>query len=360
MNIARVLRGCVGPSLPLRTYATTTRQFIPPSQLSDIQSTLHRGRSALEDEDEDPRTRSLNSPSSPSFYTARPAYYDQVAQIETAIKHARQSLKTLQLLPLPDFARASLPPLQPVWKDKDEMSSVFQSKMTTSRYRRVLALLNQLNDYHRIAKTAGCEQLAEGISHVVEFFERGNKDDVLARGKRKAVSLDDLGRSYSLGKRKTSAARVWMIPVRVDEASSSPGRPTQSKDSVEDILGIEPISPNPTNDDKIAVPTSTILINNIPLSEYFSSSTDRERIVRPLKIAGVLGAYNVFALVRGGGTTGQAGAVAHGISKGLVIHEPGLDTVLRRSKLLRRDPRMVERKKTGLAKARKRYTWVKR
>lgn len=210
------------------------------------------------------------------------------------------------------------------------MSSVFQSKMTTSRYRRVLALLNQLNDYHRIAKTAGCEQLAEGISHVVEFFERGNKDDVLARGKRKAVSLDDLGRSYSLGKRKTSAARVWMIPVRVDEATTSPGQPTQSKESVEDILGIERLSSSPTRDAKIAVPTSTILINNIPLSEYFSSSTDRERIVRPLKIAGVLGAYNVFALVRGGGTTGQAGAVAHGISKGLVIHEPGLDTVLRR------------------------------
>jgi len=82
--------------------------------------------------------------------------------------------------------------------------------------------------------------------------------------------------------------------------------------------------------------------------------------VRPLKLAGVLGAFNVFAIVRGGGTTGQAGALAHGIAQGIVAHVPEVDPILRKAKLMKRDPRMVERKKTGLAKARKRYTWVKR
>jgi len=101
-------------------------------------------------------------------------------------------------------------------------------------------------------------------------------------------------------------------------------------------------------------------VNNLPLAEYFSLPADRERITRPLKVVGVLGAYNVFAIVRGGGTTGQSGALAHGIAKALAAHQPELEPLLKKTKLLRRDPRMVERKKTGLAKARKRYTWVKR
>lgn len=95
-------------------------------------------------------------------------------------------------------------------------------------------------------------------------------------------------------------------------------------------------------------------------------------MVRPLKVAGVLGGFNIFALVRGGGTSGQSGAVALGIAKALAAHEPGVEGILRKgdsiltflkseldlyghtAKLMRRDPRMVERKKTGPAKARKR------
>lgn len=102
---------------------------------------------------------------------------------------------------------------------------------------------------------------------------------------------------------------------------------------------------------------------------------ERERVVRPFKIAGLLGAFNVFALIRGGGTTGQSGALSLGIAKALAAHVPDVEPLLRKgkpmcspchcatdlltmyflnkAKLLRRDPRMVERKKTGLAKARK-------
>jgi len=108
------------------------------------------------------------------------------------------------------------------------------------------------------------------------------------------------------------------------------------------------------------VTPATVLVNNIPLNEYFPIPADRERVTRPLKVAGALGAYNIFALVRGGGTTGQSDALGHGIAKGLVAHNPEFETFFRRSKLTRRDPRMVERKKTGMPKARKRYTWVKR
>jgi len=87
---------------------------------------------------------------------------------------------------------------------------------------------------------------------------------------------------------------------------------------------------------------------------------DREKILRPFRLTGLLGAFNVFALVRGGGMTGQSGAIAHAIAKSLAEHVPDVKIILQRSKLLRRDPRMVERKKPGRAKARKGYTWVKR
>ena len=243
------------------------------------------------------------------------------------------------------------------------MTADFQSKMTTARYRRVTTLLNELNDYLRIATTAGCTDLAESIGQIVAMFESGKKDAFLARGQRKKVVLDNHGRSYTVGKRKTSAARVWMIPVQVKSPPTIP----QPEESIEELFGIQSPSPPP-----VTVTTTTVLVNNIPLAEYFPIPADRERIIRPFKVAGVLGAYNVFAIVRGGGSTGQSGALAHGIAKGLVAHEPELDKILRRgsfllsiaiptwssitlsAKLLRRDPRMVERKKTGLAKARKR------
>lgn len=263
-------------------------------------------------------------PDSASFYTGRPVYYDQVIQLQTAIGHARKALKTLQLLPLPAFARESLPPLRPVWKAQDEMTADFQSKMTTARYRRVTTLLNELNDYLRIATAANCTDVAEGIGQIVAMFESGKKEAFLAQGKRKKVMLDNYGRAYTVGKRKTSSARVWMIPV-----NNQPQPSTPAPDSVEAIFGISESAPQPTP----TVTMTTVLVNNIPLAEYFPVPADRERITRPFKVAGVLGAYNVFAIARGGGTTGQSGAVAHGIAKGLVAHEPQLDLVLRRGTL---------------------------
>jgi len=310
--------------------------YIPPSQLASAQSYIPRP------------PRQKPAPESPNFYTARPVYYDQVASLEKAIATTRSSLKNLHLLPLPDFARQSLPPLRPVWKSQVDMAKDFQDKLTTTRYRRVTKLLNQLNDYHRIAETAGHLTLASGVRNVIELFESGNKAAMLARGKRKKVVLDEYGRSYTVGKRKTSSARVWMIPIQESTEQLS-------ADSPEILLGLDTITPR-----KPVVTPATVLVNNIPLNEYFPIPADRERVTRSLKVAGALGAYNIFALVRGGGTTGQSDALGHGIAKGLVAHNPEFETFFRRSKLTRRDPRMVERKKTGMPKARKRYTWVKR
>jgi small subunit ribosomal protein S9 len=236
------------------------------------------------------------------------------------------------------------------------MTTMFSGALTTARYRRMIAVLADLEECSRIAAAAGHDALTESIHPVLELFERHDKAEVLARAVRKHVPLDRHGRSYTVGKRKESAARVWMIPVREQPASSVPAAAAADllAPVVDDAFAPSPDAPH------VPVTMTTILVNNVPLNRFFSTPADRECVVRPLKLAGVLGAFNVFSIVRGGGTTGQAGALAHGIAQGIVAHVPEVDLILRKAKLMKRDPRMVERKKTGLAKARKRYTWVKR
>ncbi|KAF5393232.1 hypothetical protein D9757_000740 [Collybiopsis confluens] len=372
MNLVSVLRR------PLyRRFATATRQFIPTSQLTAadhrpiphgaVQLDLTTAQEIEEEVDAGnggdgfDNDKQQPHPESPNFYTARSTYYDNLLELQNAISRTRGTLRRLHLLPLPEFARKSLKPMPTVWKTPEEMTVDFETTMTISRYRKVTVLLNELNEYLRIATTAGHTDIADKIGAIIGIFESGKKEAFLARGLRKPVQLDQHGRSYTFGKRKTSAARVWMIPVKGVDSSSSidqTGHTETATDvNVDQLFGLSNGGPEPRS---INVTASTILVNNIPIAEYFPQPVDRERIVRPLKIAGVLGKYNVFTLARGGGTTGQSGAIAHGIAKGIFAHEPETGTVLKRAKLLRRDPRMVERKKTNLAKARKAYTWVKR
>ena len=269
-------------------------------------------------QDEAPRIRRPPKPipDSPSFYTTRSVYNDQVVYLTRAIGRAQHLLRSHHLLPLPDFARASLPPLCPTWKNQIEMASSFDTKMSMGRYRKVVKLLNQLNDYHRIATLGSVHILAEKIRSITSMFE-DEKKAVLAREKKKKVELDEHGRSYTSGKRKTSSARVWMIPVQAPKQEPTP----------DELLGLTETHPT------YSVTTTTILVNNLPINEYFGLPTDRERITRPLRIAGVLGKYNIFAIVRGGGTTGQSGALAQGISKAIVAHEPDFETLFRRGQL---------------------------
>ncbi len=163
-------------------------------------------------------------------------------------------------------------------------------------------------------------------------------DKVLWESTNKKV--DAKGRAYAMGRRKESSAQVWIIRTK------STGK--------EDQVG-------------------QILINNSPLAEYFTRTAEREAVTWPLKLTSNLGAYNVFALCRGGGKSGQAGAIAHALANAIVAetgHDLQMDQgltakkyvkdVLAKDGVLKRDPRMVERKKTGQLKARKAFTWVKR
>ncbi|HEY1747419.1 MAG TPA: 30S ribosomal protein S9 [Xanthobacteraceae bacterium] len=131
--------------------------------------------------------------------------------------------------------------------------------------------------------------------------------------------LDKQGRAYATGKRKDAVARVW-----------------------------------------IKMGSGTIVINERPVETYFARPVLRMLIQQPLVAANRQGQFDVVCTVSGGGLSGQAGAVRHGLSKALMRHEPDLRAVLKRGGFLTRDPRVVERKKYGRAKARRSFQFSKR
>ncbi len=103
-----------------------------------------------------------------------------------------------------------------------------------------------------------------------------------------------------------------------------------------------------------------ILINKKPLNVYFPRETLRMMIRQPIELAGITGRYNVTATVSGGGLSGQAGAIRHGIARAIVNMDSDLRLRLKKEGLLTRDPREKERKKYGQKGARKRFQFSKR
>jgi len=131
--------------------------------------------------------------------------------------------------------------------------------------------------------------------------------------------LDKYGRAYATGRRKDAIARVWLKPG-----------------------------------------SGKIVINGREQEVYFARPTLRLVINQPFGVADREGQYDVVATVVGGGLSGQAGAVLHGIAQALTRYEPALRTVVKQAGFLTRDPRAVERKKYGRAKARRSFQFSKR
>jgi small subunit ribosomal protein S9 len=131
--------------------------------------------------------------------------------------------------------------------------------------------------------------------------------------------LDKQGRSYATGKRKDAVARVWIKPG-----------------------------------------AGKIVVNARDLQAYFARPVLRMLIQQPLVATNRIGQYDVTCTVSGGGLSGQAGAVRHGLSKALMHFEPDLRPALKRGGFLTRDARVVERKKYGKAKARRSFQFSKR
>lgn len=111
---------------------------------------------------------------------------------------------------------------------------------------------------------------------------------------------------------------------------------------------------------RIAMGTGAVIVNDKPLADYFPRTGDMDAILAPMRDTGFEGKLDVSARVKGGGVTGQTGAVRHGLARALVKLDPELRPILRRGGYLTRDARMKERKKPGLKRARKAPTYTKR
>lgn len=133
------------------------------------------------------------------------------------------------------------------------------------------------------------------------------------------MSAATVTRFYATGKRKNSIARVWLLPG-----------------------------------------SGKITINDRPVEQYFGRDVLKMIIRQPFEVTGTLDKFNVIASVLGGGSTGQAGAIRHGISKALLAVDAGAKAKLRKEGLLTRDPREKERKKYGQKGARARFQFSKR
>ena len=158
-----------------------------------------------------------------------------------------------------------------------------------------------------------------GAATDVPAAETTKADAPAAKAEKKEPKVDKMGRAYATGRRKESVARVWL-----------------KKGS------------------------GQVIINGKPQDQYFGRQTHLLVLNQPFLIADRVSAFDVMCTVKGGGQTGQAGAVRHGISRALENMEPDLRPVLKKAGMLTRDARVVERKKIGKHKARRSKQWAKR
>jgi small subunit ribosomal protein S9 len=164
-------------------------------------------------------------------------------------------------------------------------------------------------------------QIAEGqiVTPAGEGAEAGTTAPKAPSAPLREQQIDAQGRAYATGRRKDAVARVWLKPG-----------------------------------------TGKITVNGRDQSVYFARPTLRLVINQPFDIAERREQYDVICTVTGGGLSGQAGAVKHGISQALTRYEPALRSTVKQAGFLTRDPRVVERKKYGRAKARRSFQFSKR
>ncbi|EPS41200.1 hypothetical protein H072_4897 [Dactylellina haptotyla CBS 200.50] len=301
---------------PVRTFSTTPRQMqltpfqgeelpqfgedgepIEPDSITNMSKNLREKEFQPQEEFKlPPGTRVV--PESPSYFSGNPAFYDTWFSLKDLL-YKYETLPTLSPTEVPRTA----------WKSLSDFRSMAGGSVQASKYKKVQAVLMRLN---RIDPAL----MPEDVKTALEQYRRPGLED-LAR--RRPKIIDRFGRARGAGRRKTSNAEVYLV-----EGSGG------------------------------------CFVNGKPLYECFPRLHDRESIIWPLKATNRVDRYNVWAVSRGGGISGQAGAITLAVAKALITHEPLLKPVLRRAGVITRDPRTVERKKHGKRKARDMPAWVAR
>ncbi|KIH88658.1 37S ribosomal protein S9 [Sporothrix brasiliensis 5110] len=237
-------------------------------------------------------------PLSPSYFTRAENFTDRFLALQDLFRRYSK----LPKLPLQEMDRVA-------WMSKDKFQEIFHESVKNSVYQRYLSMMKTLHRINPDLKPAAVTEFLR------EFIVKTNFDENLP----KPQTVDKFGRALGVGRRKESVARAWVVEG-----------------------------------------TGEVLVNGKSLSGAFARVHDRESATWALRSTERMDKYNVWALVDGGGTTGQAEALTLAVAKALVTHEPALKTALRKAGCITRDRRTVERKKPGHLKARKMPAWVKR
>ncbi|GAA5815690.1 hypothetical protein MFLAVUS_009203 [Mucor flavus] len=251
-------------------------------------------------------------PESLSYFTGNFKYNDLLIELDALHKRFANYKPTDAInatdLPSQLLTSESVEDKVYSWKLRDKMSELLSIPLTTSQWRKITS--------HLTALASLPKPLPASVVSILEPYQRFDNQN---QQQAKTHSLDEYGRAYAAGRRKESSARCYLVQGE-----------------------------------------GKILVNGMELDQYFQRSVDRNEVTLPLDVTETKDNYNAWIIVKGGGTTGQAQAIKHGLGKALLIHNEALKPTLRKAGCITRDPRVVERKKEGQKGARAKYTWVKR
>ncbi|OIW29838.1 hypothetical protein CONLIGDRAFT_643897 [Coniochaeta ligniaria NRRL 30616] len=253
--------------------------------------------------DQDPATDGMGIharavPVSPSYFSRQPRFNDSYLLLAQLAERYRK----LPLIPKDQ--------VQPVaWKNLENFRQAVGEHVKATEFVKCMELVKVLNQIHPSLRPKEVDDALLVFKKAVQPYSNIEK----------TIPIDKFGRALGTGRRKQSVARAWVVEG-----------------------------------------TGEMLVNGKTLADAFGRVHDRESATWALRATSRTDKYNVWALVEGGGTTGQAEALTLAIGKALMAHEPALKPALRRAGCVTRDPRKVERKKPGHVKARKMPAWVKR
>ncbi|KAK3685596.1 ribosomal protein S5 domain 2-type protein [Podospora appendiculata] len=237
-------------------------------------------------------------PLSPSYFSRQPVFNDSYLTLQKLMR----SYGNLPVIPAGQVERVA-------WNTLEDTRQTLGEHVKASDYAKCIELVKRLHAIHPTLKPEAVTAALQAFKRNVQPFSNVPNP----------IVVDKFGRALGVGRRKASVARAWVVEG-----------------------------------------TGEVQVNGKNLADAFGRVHDRESAVWPLRATARVDKYNVWALVEGGGTTGQAEALTLAIAKALMAHEPALKPALRRAGCVTRDPRRVERKKHGRVKARKMPTWVKR
>jgi small subunit ribosomal protein S9 len=261
------------PLLRRHIVNTRTKQFTTSTKLraefAAPEIKLKKGEEAAEDEEEQIFYARL-IPESPSYFTTQPAFTDDLLTLQALLR----KYSTLPVVKPGEAPRVA-------WRSVVEYRNMCGESVKASKYHKIVEVLHRLNHIHPSLMPPDVRAAINEYKRDVNPYQ-----NVI-----KIPPIDRSGRSLGAGRRKSSTARAWLVEG-----------------------------------------TGEVLVNGKTLAEAFGRIHDRESVIWALKATDRVDKYNVWALVTGGGTTGQAEALTLAVGKALLAHEPALKPALRRGK----------------------------